>query len=681
VSTLRTQASSVPTTRAAGGAAHPLALERFLDTATVLLLPGLMIYLGFNAGGYFAGTTGWAATALAVVLAVRVAVSGRALTAPSLSLALAAAVLALFAGWTLLSGGWSGNYGRSLIEFDRTLLYLLVLLVFGSIQAPRSAFRFLPAGFALGAVILCAAGLATRTLPDLWPFALPSEGNRLAYPVTYSNGLGALASLGIITCLHLASWDREPAVARISAAAALPLLTATLVLTFSRGAILAGAIGVLVYAVLGRPRGLFTALLGTLPFVVLAAYAAYDAELLASEHPTSSAAMEQGTDVARTCGAAMLGAAAFLAALIPAERWLGRRRVLKPSRPVAAGIGAVLVIGVAFAAAIKGPDAVHSLREEIVGQESSGGKLTRERVTNPNDLANLGGQTRVKYWRVAIDAFEDEPIRGTGVGTFAKRWARDRPTPESATEGHSVYLETLGELGLVGASLIVVVLAMLVRPFITRLGRGRRPLQAAALAAALAWLVHAGIDWDWELPVLTVWLFAFGGCALAASPARLGRLPAPSPLMRLIVVSACLLMAVTPATIAVSQSRLDESVAALLEGDCETAERLASAANSALAPRAEPYEILAYCHSRAGRHRQAVASMKQAIERDPGHWELLYGLALVRAVGGKDPTSAARRALRLNPREPLVRSAVDSFAHGNPRTWRRHARTARLPLP
>jgi O-antigen ligase len=677
---LRAQASPVPTTGTARTALHPLAVERFLDIGTVLLLPALMIYLGFNAGGYFAGTTGWAAAALAIVLAVRVAVSGRALTAPSLSLALAAAVLALFAGWTLLSGGWSGNYGRSLIEFDRALLYLLVLLAFGSIQAPRHALRYLPIGLALAAVILCAAGLATRTLPDLWPFTLPSDRSRLAYPVTYSNGLGILASLGIVACLHISSWDREPLVARILAAAALPLLTATLVLTFSRGAILAGAIGVLVYAVLGRPRGLLTAVVGVLPFVALAAYAAYDAELLATEHPTSSAAMEQGREAARTVGAAMLGGGAFLSLLLPLERRLGRQ-MPKPSRPVAAVIAAAVLIGVATAAVLKGPDAVRSLREDIVGKGSSGDDLTRERVTSPTDLVNTGGQSRVEYWRIALDAFEDEPIRGTGVGTFAERWARDRPTAESATEGHSVYLETLGELGVVGASLIVVVLAMLVRPFIMRLRRGRRPLQAAGLALAAAWLVHAGIEWDWELPVLTLWLFAFGGCALAASPARLGRPRAPAPLMRLIVVFACLLIAVTPATIAVSQSRLDAAVAALVRGDCGTAERLASEASSALPPRAEPYEILAYCHSRAGQHRRAVAMMKQAIERDPHDWELVYGLAVVRAAGGEDPSGAARRALRLNPREQLTRAAAERFAAANPGHWRRQARAVPLPLP
>jgi Flp pilus assembly protein TadD len=97
--------------------------------------------------------------------------------------------------------------------------------------------------------------------------------------------------------------------------------------------------------------------------------------------------------------------------------------------------------------------------------------------------------------------------------------------------------------------------------------------------------------------------------------------------------------------------------------------------------RAEPYEILSYCLSRERRNQQAVAMMKRAIARDPHDWELLYGLALVRGAGGENPRGAARRALRLNPREQLVQAVVAGFAHGGPRDWRRTGRSAPLPFP
>lgn len=673
------QHRSSPEGTEAGPSRGPLAL----DVGTVLLLPALTVYLGLNAGGYFAAPTGWAGATMAAVLAVRMVVSGpRAIAA--WPLALAGGGLALFAIWTLLSGVWSGDHAAALIEFDRSLLYLLVLLVFGSIQAPRTALRYLPLGFALGAVFLCAVALATRTLPDLWPFAPEPGPGKLAYPVTYSNGLGILASLAILTCLHLASWEREWVAARVVAVSALPLLVATLVLTRSEGAAVMGAIGVALYVVLGRPRGLLTALFAAVPFALIGGHAAEAADLLGGRDPTTPAALDEGRELASTVGLAMLGAAAVIGALIPLERWVkrrvGRGGFPRLPRPAAAAIAGGLAIAVVGVAVTQLPEAVDALEHEFEGRRGAPETSTR-------GFALLDGQSRIDYWRVAVDAFEEEPITGTGAGTFTERWARDRPFFENVEEGHSVYVETLGELGLVGAALLALVLGGLAAAFVVAMRRTGRVLGAAALGAAVAWLAHAGIDWDWELPVLTVWLFAFGGCALAAWPERrpsarteTGRLTAGAVIIRALAAAACLLVAVTPVTIAISQSWLDGATSALLRDDCDEAERLASSASRLLPPRPEPYEVLGYCASRRGEHERAISMMRGAIDRDPDSWELAYGLALVRAAAGEDPRAAADRALRLNRLEFIARRAVTSFSEG-PRRWRRSAETLALPLP
>lgn len=647
-----------------------------MDIATVLTLPALMLYLGFNAGGYFADTTGWATAAMAVFLAARFAVSGRALAAPSRSLVLTAGLLALFGLWTVLSGSWSGNRGRALLEFDRTLLYLLVLIAFGSIEQPRLALRFLPLGFAFAGVVLCGAGLATKALPDAWPFALPEPSSRLGFPVTYSNGLGILAALGIIVCLHIASWEGERTVTRMIGAAAIPLLAATLVLTFSRGAILAGVLGVAVYCVFGRPRGLLTGLVASVPAVAVVSVAAYDAGLLATRGPATAASIAQGHGLAWTVGLAMLGAGVLLGVLLRLERRWANVRLPKPPRSALVVAAVVGVAAVGVAVALLGGRVFDSLNGNVVrvGSERGTTAATRDRLTD------VGGQTRPQYWKVSLSAFADEPITGTGVGTFAQRWAEHRPFAENVTEGHSIYLETLGELGIVGAGLIVAVLAMLVAPFVIQ-RRDRRPLQAVGLAAAIAWLVHAGIDWDWELPTLTVWLFAFGGCALAASPVRLSW-PRRRPSMpaRIAVAAACLLLAITPVAIAISQRDLDRSVAAFERGNCGEATRLAQASHSALPTRAEPYEILSYCASRSGDGQDAISLMSSAIDRDPGDWRLYYGLAVVRAAAGDNPRAAAARARHLNPLEPLTSFAVKRLAGADPRQWQHRAQTAPLPF-
>ena len=64
-------------------------------------------------------------------------------------------------------------------------------------------------------------------------------------------------------------------------------------------------------------------------------------------------------------------------------------------------------------------------------------------------------------------------------------------------DAHSLYLETLAELGLVGLGLLVLVLA-------PPLAGAFRGASAAAAGGYVAFLVHAGVDWDWEMPAVTI---------------------------------------------------------------------------------------------------------------------------------------------------------------------------------
>jgi hypothetical protein len=183
--------------------------------------------------------------------------------------------------------------------------------------------------------------------------------------------------------------------------------------------------------------------------------------------------------------------------------------------------------------------------------------------------------------------------------------------------------------------------------------------------------------------VITLWLFAMGGCALATrrQPAHESkRRPAGLP-TRAAVAFAFILASLTPATIALSQVRLDKSVTAFERGDCGPAGHWARSSRSLLSVRPESHAILAYCLVRQGNAREAVAEMQRAVDRDPRSWEYLYGLALVQAAAGVDPRPTARAARRLNPLEQLTEYAVEQLDTDNPRLWRRRAAMARLPLP
>ena len=96
------------------------------------------------------------------------------------------------------------------------------------------------------------------------------ESDRLSYPLDYWNALGLLAGLGIILSGHFACASREHWVVRVAGAAAVPLLTATLYYTFSRGAVWATVVGIGAYLVIARPRGVISGALATVPPTALA---------------------------------------------------------------------------------------------------------------------------------------------------------------------------------------------------------------------------------------------------------------------------------------------------------------------------------------------------------------------------------------------------------------------------
>jgi Flp pilus assembly protein TadD len=166
---------------------------------------------------------------------------------------------------------------------------------------------------------------------------------------------------------------------------------------------------------------------------------------------------------------------------------------------------------------------------------------------------------------------------------------------------------------------------------------------------------------------------------VAAPAAAVERSRPPRRLTRLIAGLACLLLAVTPLTVATSQSRLDRSVRALRANDCRTATNAALDSLDALSSQAGAFEVLGYCDARAGQQKLAVAAMRNAQSRDPDNWHYAYGLAIAQALAGEDPRPAAARARRLNPLEPLTISLERSLRSNS--AAKRRAAAARAQIP
>jgi O-antigen ligase len=126
---------------------------------------------------------------------------------------------------------------------------------------------------------------------------------------------------------------------------------------------------------------------------------------------------------------------------------------------------------------------------------------------------------RPYYWRAALEQYEEHAAVGSGAGTYQLHWPQHRPqdlsvldTPD-VLDAHSLYLETLAELGPAGLALLVGALAI---PLVAAVSRRRDHLVALALPPYVAYLVHAGVDWDWELPAVTLVGLACAAGALVA---------------------------------------------------------------------------------------------------------------------------------------------------------------------
>ena len=298
-------------------------------------------------------------------------------------------------------------------------------------------------------------------------------------------------------------------------------------------------------------------------------------------------------------------------------------------------------------------------------------------------MTSLSNNNRVSKWGIAYEEWQRHPLTGTGAGTFVFSWQRERATEGHVREAHSLYAEFLGELGLPGLAALLAALAAVLFGLAWRSRGPDGAAPAALLGAGVAWAVHAGVDWDWEMPVVTLWLFAAGGMALARTglPSRV-RGPRVRWAGRAGVATACVLLAtLLPVRVALSDASLQRSIDRLAAGDCRGASTDARSARAAMAGRWQADYVLGTCAAAAGRWGEAEAAMRAAAADDRHNWLPRYGTAIALGALGKDGSGELRIARSLNPREPVLGETA-AVSTGRTRAARRRAaRTAPLPLP
>ena len=372
---------------------------RLVRLAVPLYIAAVVLVLSLADGGFFRWTWPWTTLALAATAVGVSLLFGVERFAP-LEVAFVVGLAAL-AAWQALSSFWSPDPDRSLDDALRGTVYVAAaaaLLVLARTAGSRPVLF----GILGGVAGTLAYGLVERARSDVVD---PFEGSLLYQPVGYANSIGILAAIGIIVALGLFTETRAMPV-RAALLCVVGLSVAALVLSESRGAVAAGAVGLAIGGV-----------------------------------------------------------------------GLWRRRSL----PAALGLVGLLVVAI----------------------------LVSPLVVDPARLQGLLTD-RAYYWPVAWHAL-DAPLHGLGSGAFAQLWALEQPIPRNAIDAHSLFLEALLELGVVG---LVVVLVTLALPLVVASRLSGR-WAAGATGAYTAFLVHAAVDWDWEMPVVTIAGLACGAALLA----------------------------------------------------------------------------------------------------------------------------------------------------------------------
>ncbi len=625
----------------------------------LLLLIGLGLGLSPLAYGLY-DLAVWGPIALMLLAVLLGLVIARPATLRASAVAAVVGLVALW-GWALLSSVWAESGERAITEANRWMLYAAVLGVL----------LFLLRTDRLGKVLLATTTAAVLGV-GAWMLAAMALGNggdlflvgRLQGLLGYINGQAAYLLLGFWPLVALAESARRSPVRGLAAAGAM-LLAALVLLSQSRAvvpALLVSAV-VLLVAIPGRQRRAWVLLviaagIAVLVQPLLAVYASADGGAPSPETIRAAALATMVVSVA--AGLVWAGLSSLYTRLVAgsAER---RRRALGTGWAL---LATALVVGTVGLVSVVGDPAA--------GVRAQFDAFTQLEAGEGETRFSQGSGNRYDYWRIAVGQFLDEPVRGLGAGGYPQTYFQERQTAEDIRQPHSLQLQTLAELGIVGGVALLLFLGGVAAGFLRRALAARHDRSQAVLAVAAGglfctWLVHTSVDWLHLIPGVT-------GIALCAAAVLVGPWPrvraalSPSRWHQALLAGIAVLVFVAAiylgrATLADRELRAGQ--AALEAGQPQRA--LAQARDS-LELNPEVLDALyleAAALARGGDYAGARSALMEATRREPSNfvpWALLGDIAVRRG----DLALAAenyRRAARLNPQDPtLERLARDPEA-------------------
>jgi len=346
-----------------------------------------------------------------------------------------------------LSISWSIEPNESIREFWKLLAYLLLFFLTLQVLQPKHA------GLLTLVVVYTGAVLAVY---GLGLFVFVNAEARVQGTFVNSNAFGIyLAMAGLVAVGHLIESPRRAPVWGAAVA-----IFVGLILTLSRGAMLAAAAGfLLVLCGAGRGRRI------------------------------------------RTAG--------LLAALV-----------------IVTAISAKLVV-VGAGAVQQNPDIVRRINRSSLfdrGMSNMSLRLDEARgnipVLESNGESSLSG--RLSFWKVAWRMIKERPLTGVGLGNFHTAYFFYRDDQFYSKYTHNHYLQTWAETGIVGLVLFLVFLVgFWVDAWANRSSVTLPGIYLGIVAAVSAFLLHAAVDFSWNMPAVTLlFWFLLGTSAVMRPPAN-----------------------------------------------------------------------------------------------------------------------------------------------------------------
>jgi UDP-GlcNAc:undecaprenyl-phosphate GlcNAc-1-phosphate transferase len=643
---------------------------------------GGLLVLGLGAGlspFFFAyyDASAWVPIGLGLVAASAVAVVARP-ARPSGPGALALGGLLGLGVWSLISTAWAESVENAVVSGNRWLAYgaLLVLLLALLRSERRSALLLGAAGLGVAAVAISV--LARLLGSDPGTLFL---GGRLNSPLGYINGEGCLFVIGFWLCFAAAEARR--ALVTGPAAGMATLMACLAILSQSRGTALAMLVPLVavVAFVPGRTRRVY----GLLVVAGAVALAAPDLLSVYEHSAGGSVSAEAGHAAGRAALLASIavGLAWALLTLVwelavaPGE-W-GSRAAKTGSWLLAIPIVVALVVAGASAHRIE-----HSARSQwhAFTNLAAPSSIATASTASQSRLLS-GGGNRYDYWRIAWQMWREHPVLGVGAGNYPRPYYEQRATTEDIDQPHSVELQALSELGVVGALLLAC--------FIGGIGWGiarmrpaaaRSPLSRALMVGGVgtigAWLAQTSVDWMHLLPGLTAIAIAAAAvlvrsrspqsAAALSGDSRFGNAFASRPALAL--GASAVLVTLVVAGASLSRQGLADlyRTQARHELDAHPASAIADA-NRSLdidSDAVETYYVKAAALARFDQAASAEMALRRALEQEPNNfvtWTLLGDIAVrERRIGAAKRDY--NRAYKLNPRNATLRTLAANPSTG-----------------